>query len=994
MPDKLKFLCDRHQDASQVCALISPDPGRYFPRRARMSKQFQVFDVGGDVFTLSVTIADGKVLQSTYFTPEEGIFLKEAIRNKKIDVVTGLNLQIYLRTVYDPATMATAKMYESGDVPMSQVAKARKSTKFVMFLPGWRTDENLTTSWCWMKFAPHLVKNNFNCIFLDLPGFSKSTVGSMSRCSPDKWKSFDVDVIRVVLETLKIPRVHLCSWGDSANMVLNCLKKIPKMLAVRHIMLAPILTGYDVDTVSKLLLQTANTVFLAHDPKTYGDKSREVIMFKVSDTLAIFEEIAKRSKLLAHQIKFGTLTASDLKRVILSESPDPGLPSVCGLVPSKYFLVYTCEFLSGTNVEVYNSQDLLGRLDYLERLKQHMRKQQDKMALMADKQMTDSQLAVFQRFQQQEQNFGAEAMMNVQHKETQDEKYKRLSFWKLKKTTPEYSFGVRVLERNLIDETENALATSLDEYLDTFGAEEDEFLRACDDSGTTYRKEAKDDRLTELRSRVEVDPMAQLASWQKAAEDSYHQFQMEQRTGLEDVQAAVATSRREVDLTSMLTEEERRSRPNNAPATVDPSTFYEPGAQYRWQEAQRRELAAKQEEEARQRLQASQAAPTAASVRDHADEAVRKAMLESAQLERRMNFVDRFSKLNQPQDLEDDELLSQALEKSKRETHGPGEPQPTGSPAASSLAASTSGPAVQFPGNSEHEDDVDDDIPHLDGSHTRMVPPSSANSSCANSSASSSSSSVRGWSKHGGRKSKTDVLGALGGAAQEFHQNPERNKDHAASSPYSGYFRGNISDISSKHSARKKEKSRERKVKADKSGTTGSSSGQFCHGAQQPSSSRSGPPGDRDGSADAIAPIRDQPSSGSAVSASTNSSSSSKETSSAPSEAWPPPPVAGLQLVDHPPVAVSLLDSNGEPTEAARRKRRKKKVQILAESPGTDGKSFRDASSLGASGRRSSLSRSGAVEPRRASTVFGRIQQSVMSLFRGGSRTRLEVHPT
>ena len=88
-----------------------------------------------------------------------------------------------------------------------------------------------------------------------------------------------------------------------------------------------------------------------------------------------------------------------------------------------------------------------------------------------------------------------------------------------------------VLERNLVDETETALATSLDEYLDTFGAEEDEFLRACDESANTLKKEQKDERLLELRSRVEVDPMEQLANWQKAAEDSYHQFQLEQRTG-------------------------------------------------------------------------------------------------------------------------------------------------------------------------------------------------------------------------------------------------------------------------------------------------------------------------------------------------------------------------------------------------------------------------------------------------------------------------------
>jgi len=448
-----------------------------------------------------------------------------------------------------------------------------------------------------------------------------------------------------------------------------------------------------------------------------------VIMFKVSDTLAMFREIAEKSALLAHQINIGVLTANDLQRVILSESPDPGLPSVCGLVPSKYFTIFFEEFLIGTMVGTYNSQNLQGRLEFLERLKVHMKTQQEKMAHLEEGGLTGTQAEALKKMQEQtEDDLGAATMMRQNRRESRFEKYQRLSHWKLKKTVPEYSFGVRVLERNLVDETETALATSLDEYLDTFGAEEDEFLRACDESANTLKKEQKDERLLELRSRVEVDPMEQLANWQKAAEDSYHQFQLEQRTGFEDVQHAVAMSKREVDLTSMLQEEDRRTRPNNAPsAAIDIGTLYQPAPQLRWQQAQQRELAEKRAEDARA-AQQQRKVPDASAVRDGADEAIRRAMLESEQLEKRMGFVDRFSARSQPQDLDDEELLSLAREKSKKHTSGPGTESPPALSPSASVARLSSGGAG--PDAEESSDAEDDDIPRA-GSH-RLAPQSSS----------------------------------------------------------------------------------------------------------------------------------------------------------------------------------------------------------------------------------------------------------------------------
>ena len=51
-----------------------------------MSKQFQVFDIGNDVFTMAVEISDAHVLKSKYFEKDERVFLKDNIRTRRIEI--------------------------------------------------------------------------------------------------------------------------------------------------------------------------------------------------------------------------------------------------------------------------------------------------------------------------------------------------------------------------------------------------------------------------------------------------------------------------------------------------------------------------------------------------------------------------------------------------------------------------------------------------------------------------------------------------------------------------------------------------------------------------------------------------------------------------------------------------------------------------------------------------------------------------------------------
>ena len=69
-----------------------------------MAKQFQVFDIGNDVFTMAVEISDQHVLKSKYFDKDDRIFLRDNIRTRRIEIASNENIQLYVKTVYDMET--------------------------------------------------------------------------------------------------------------------------------------------------------------------------------------------------------------------------------------------------------------------------------------------------------------------------------------------------------------------------------------------------------------------------------------------------------------------------------------------------------------------------------------------------------------------------------------------------------------------------------------------------------------------------------------------------------------------------------------------------------------------------------------------------------------------------------------------------------------------------------------------------------------------------
>lgn len=128
--------------------------------------------------------------------------------------------------------------------------------------------------------AYNFVRKGYNVIFMDFPGFNKSTIGGSARAPPERWTRYGVDMVRQLLEHLKIPRVHFVCYEESANVFFDCLAKIPDLLAKTHVLVAPMLhnleTRWTPDVLNKLLLSTSVTLLVFEDEKTYGNQAKSV----------------------------------------------------------------------------------------------------------------------------------------------------------------------------------------------------------------------------------------------------------------------------------------------------------------------------------------------------------------------------------------------------------------------------------------------------------------------------------------------------------------------------------------------------------------------------------------------------------------------------------------------------------------------------------------------------------------------------------------------
>lgn len=187
----------------------------------------------------------------------------------------------------------------------------------------------------------------------------------------------------------------------------------------------------------------------------------------------------------------------------------------------------------------------------------------------------------------------------------------------------------------------------------------------------------------ELRERADADPVEQMRDWQRAAEDSYQVAQLVENSGEDALRRALAASKKETDLSSMLEAEEKAGRPNNAPANVAAHTLYGGGTKDdRWKLQQAVEAKAaldakkaslmgpeaKKEYEEKLKnaeMEKEKVQRMGAPVKLTANDAMRRALALSEVSYRREMFLDNFGAENQP-DEEEDDLMALAKDLSKQ----------------------------------------------------------------------------------------------------------------------------------------------------------------------------------------------------------------------------------------------------------------------------------------------------------------------------------------
>jgi len=72
----------------------------------------------------------------------------------------------------------------------------------------------------WIRLALKLFAEGFSIVFMDLPGYGRSTCDKKDRVNPKYYMNDSPDMIISVLDTFKIKRVHSVGFcGGAANFI-------------------------------------------------------------------------------------------------------------------------------------------------------------------------------------------------------------------------------------------------------------------------------------------------------------------------------------------------------------------------------------------------------------------------------------------------------------------------------------------------------------------------------------------------------------------------------------------------------------------------------------------------------------------------------------------------------------------------------------------------------------------------------------------------------
>lgn len=198
-------------------------------RGSSNARRHQIVPAGGDVYMASSTPSDMATLWGESFGSKERKFLRELLASQTICFSLKDTYQIHVRTLWHPASIASAMNLANG---------LRRQGKFALLLHDLVGD--LTTSWTWAKFIRPLYRKGFSVIVVDLPGFGRSSVSQVPSCSLEKWKGQQSHVISKIMEELSVARCQILAVGQTCGILLHMLLSSPHRMSPEHVLINPI----------------------------------------------------------------------------------------------------------------------------------------------------------------------------------------------------------------------------------------------------------------------------------------------------------------------------------------------------------------------------------------------------------------------------------------------------------------------------------------------------------------------------------------------------------------------------------------------------------------------------------------------------------------------------------------------------------------------------------------------------------------------------------
>jgi pimeloyl-ACP methyl ester carboxylesterase len=528
-------------------------------------RQFSITERGGAIFSVGCDVPEEQVFKSKVFSPDERLFLMENLRHYPLQFASEMTCHIFVRCLFHLEAQTVKKASDAGGLK-------QRHGNFVLFLHDF---QKLTTSWCWMKLGLFLYQKGMDLIFMDLPGFGKSSVGENTRCPPSLWERFAGQVISHSLDELEILRTSVVAVGEGAGIALKFMAKYPHRLCKDHVFHNPIIREQDLNKY--LRKEDMERIFKSHprpnlwvtwDINTYGQPTHSHAVKGFDETRALLQEFAAR-KDFKGQISLAEVSRRDIAQMCIFESQEVGSEPVFSVIPKKYYRIYICSVLKGLKLPPY-APVLNAPGQYKWTLVPGHVTEDDKVVYggMLEKDELEQKKADAKKGKRKSQEEEVQEIQNaanvstvemLKDKATEMEQARfyrkresRLQNWHKIPVNPDLSYGSRIADITEGNDADKAKALSLEQFTKDYGEEEDEVERAKQFSVQTFDEEENDDRLVDLRSRPPQYEFEQLRDLQTTVEASLEWKDMYEQTTDADLERALEISRREVDLMSML----------------------------------------------------------------------------------------------------------------------------------------------------------------------------------------------------------------------------------------------------------------------------------------------------------------------------------------------------------------------------------------------------------------------------------------------------------